>query len=451
MSFEMEADMVSNRVIVEIVNEYRTMLQQQIALHLKRQRDHIVRMRRRFLSKLARRLHRNYILYDRHRRSLLSDVSFLNMRRREVQPATSRSRLQQPVPEQLHLFPASSEHEFTEEQLERFRINHATFQCLYDQLEHELEDADCEPAMTARMRMGVALYVLGTGKDFESAATLFHLHSRAVRASVHLFCGVVNKLLRDRQIDFPHSRNHIRCGVKEFEELVGIPQVFGAIGCLHIPVERGTVKDAAKYINSKGWSSIILQAIVDSRGRFLDVSCEHPGHTNAADMLINSSIYQRMEQLDGPCQKIDKSNVLPLLLGDGKYPLLPWLITPYLTTAQMTPAERSFNVYAAKGRACIVRTFERLVGRWKALNRCSTMVATSCVPEIILTCCILHNIAEQNRSPYKDAWSECHNEEDVAPEQPHWECQITSMDGEEVRNRLSKFMHERFPLIVDDD
>uniref|UniRef100_A0A8W7PGV0 Heat shock protein 83 n=2 Tax=gambiae species complex TaxID=44542 RepID=A0A8W7PGV0_ANOCL len=253
---------------VEIVNEYRTMLQQQIALHLKRQRDHIVRMRRRFLSKLARRLHRNYILYDRHRRSLLSDVSFLNMRRREVQPATSRSRLQQPVPEQLHLFPASSEHELTEEQLERFRINHATFQYLYDQLGHELEDADCEPAMTARMRMGVALYVLGTGKDFESAATLFHLHSRAVRASVHLFCSVVNKLLRDRQIDFPLSRKHIRCGVKQFEELVGIPQVFGAIGCLHIPVDRGTVKDAAKYINSKGWSSIILQAIVDSRGRW---------------------------------------------------------------------------------------------------------------------------------------------------------------------------------------
>uniref|UniRef100_A0A182K4C6 DDE Tnp4 domain-containing protein n=1 Tax=Anopheles christyi TaxID=43041 RepID=A0A182K4C6_9DIPT len=117
----------------------------------------------------------------------------------------------------------------------------------------------------------------------------------------------------------------------------------------------------------------------------------------------------------------------------------------------MTAAERSFNVYAAKGRTCIDRTFERLVGRWKALNRCSSMGQASFVPDVILTCCILHNIAEQYGSPYKDAWSECHSEEDVTPEQPHWECQITSMDGEDVRNRLTKYMCDRFPVIVDDE
>uniref|UniRef100_A0A182PIH5 DDE Tnp4 domain-containing protein n=1 Tax=Anopheles epiroticus TaxID=199890 RepID=A0A182PIH5_9DIPT len=264
MSSEMEPDMVSNRVIVEIVNEYRTMLQQQIALHLKRQRDHIVRMRRRFLSKLARRLHRNYILYDRHRRTLLSDVSLLSAGNRKDPSASVSSASQL---EQLHMLPASSEHEFSDEQVEQFRMNHTTFQYLYAQLEQDLDAASCGVALTAKMRMGVALYVLGTGKDYETAATVFHLHSSTVRQSVVLFCGVVNKLLRDKMIALPMDQKHVRYRMREFEALIGIPQVSGTIGCLHIPIDSSTVKEPPKYINSKGWSSIILQAIVDSDGR----------------------------------------------------------------------------------------------------------------------------------------------------------------------------------------
>uniref|UniRef100_A0A182WBJ8 DDE Tnp4 domain-containing protein n=1 Tax=Anopheles minimus TaxID=112268 RepID=A0A182WBJ8_9DIPT len=430
-----QADKTSNALmIVQIVNEYRTILQQQIALHLKRQRDQIARMRRRFLSKLAHRLYRNYVQYDRTRRHLLMDVTQLNTRR--VGPRT---------PLHQDSLPANSEHEFNDVQFELFRMDYDTFQFLFDKLEPEL--VPIPVSLPIKMKMAVAIYVLGTGKDYAAAGTRFGINSNAVQICVELFCRAVIKMFRKDIMKMPLDEDSIKNATKEFVEFAGIPQVFGTVGCLHIPINQSK-HDPAKYVNSKGWSSIILQAVVDRNGSFVDISCEHPGRTNAADMLIQSALYQRMEQWDAPCEIVDNIAVPPLLLGDGKYPLLPWLITPYPLGVRMTAAERSFNVYAAKGRSCISKAFDRLVGRWKMLNR---SLEHSTVSEVIITCCILHNIVEQFHSPYLDAWNECHNEEDVTPEQPHWDCHIVSIDGEEVRNTLSKYMYDHFPIIADDD
>ncbi|XP_053666061.1 putative nuclease HARBI1 [Anopheles marshallii] len=426
-----------NNMIVQIVNEYRTMLQQQIALHLKRQRDHLVRMRRRFLSKLAHRLYRNYALYDRTRRHLLMDVTLINTRRDSARRKHYRVLWDS--------MPTKSGQEFSDEQFEQCRMNQATFQFLFEKLEPELTRIPL--LLSTRMKIAIAIYVLGSGKDYASVGTTFGVNSNTVQDCVQMFCRSVIKIFREDVIKMPLDNDSIKDAANEFVEFAGIPQVFGIVGCLHIPINH-TGKEPEKYINSKGWSSIILQAVVDRKGSFVDISCEHPGRTIVADMLVNSPLYQRMEQLDAPYETIDNFNVAPLLLGDSKYPLLPWLLTPYPLGENMPHAERSFNVYVAKGRSCISKAFDRLVGRWKVLNRC---IDLSTVSEVIITCCILHNVVEQLDSPYLDAWNECHNEEDVAPEQPHWECQIVSIYGEEVRNHLSKYMHDHFPLIVDDE
>uniref|UniRef100_A0A182M1D0 DDE Tnp4 domain-containing protein n=1 Tax=Anopheles culicifacies TaxID=139723 RepID=A0A182M1D0_9DIPT len=419
---------------MQIVNEYRTMLQQQIALHMKRQRDQITRMRRRFLSKLAQRLYHNYVLYDRTRRHLLMDVTQINVRRDGPRRMHRRYSL-----------PDDSEQEFNDVQFEQYRMDHSTFLFLFDKLEPEL--IAIPVLLPTKMKMAVAIYVLGSGKDYVTAGTRFGIRADAVQDCVQLFCRAVIEVFRADTIKMPLDNDSVKHATKEFVEFAGIPQVFGTVGCLHIPINQSK-HDPAKYVNSKGWSSIILQAVVDRKGRFVDVSCEHPGRTNAADMLIQSALYQRMEQWDAPCEIVSGISVPPLLLGDNKYPLLPWLITPYPLGVTMSAPERSFNVYAAKGRSSISKALDRLVGRWKVLNR---SIEHSMVSEVIITCCILHNIVEQFQSPYLDAWNECHSEEDVAPEQPQWDCQIVSIDGEEVRNQLCKYMYDHFPTIVDDD
>uniref|UniRef100_A0A182S9P4 DDE Tnp4 domain-containing protein n=1 Tax=Anopheles maculatus TaxID=74869 RepID=A0A182S9P4_9DIPT len=412
----------SAMLVVQIVSEYRTMLQQQIVLHLKRQRDCLARMRQRFLSKLAHRLHRNYVLYDRTRRRMLMDVTLINTRGRNTRRRKSIRECAVPV-----VPPSVSGYEFDETQFEQFRMDQDTFQFLFDKLEPELTPAP-GVLLSTRMTQAVAIYVLGSGKGYGSAAAKFGMDSDVVHDCVRMFCRAMMNVFRKQVVAMALDDDSIRQAVKEFEEFVGLPQMFGIVGCLHIPIKPSS-KELVKYVNSKGWSSIILQVVVDRNGRFVDVSCEHPGHMNPADMLINSTLYQRMEQLEATTETVANSNVLPFLLGDSKYPLLPWLITPYTTGECMTTPERSFNVYAAKGRSCIDKAFDRLVGRWKVLNRCIDHNEAS---ELIITCCILHNIVEQRESPYLDAWNECHGEEDITPEQPHWECQIVSIDGEET-------------------
>ncbi|XP_035916829.1 putative nuclease HARBI1 [Anopheles stephensi] len=436
-----QTDRSSNEtaLVVQIVSEYRAMLQQQIALHLKRQRDHIARMRQRFLSKLAQRLHRNYVLYDRTRRRMLMDVTLINTRGRNIRERKSVRECSEPLP------PTESVEEFSELQFEQFRMDHGTFQFLLDKLEPELSPKT--PALSSSTRLAAAIYVLGSGKGYGSAAVKFGMDSSVVHDSVRMFCRAVMKVFRKQVIAMPLDDDCIKQAVLEFEEFVGIPQMCGVVGCLHVPIKPPS-KELTKYVNSKGWSSIILQAVVDCNGRFVDVSCEHPGQTKPADMLINSTLYQRMEQLEAPTAAVGNSNVTPFLLGDCKYPLLPWLITPYSTGECMSTAERSFNVYAAKGRSCIGKAFDRLVGRWKVLNRC---IDHSEAADLIITCCTLYNIVEQRGSPYLDTWNECHSEEDITPDQPHWECQIVSMDGQEVRNHLSKYMYDHFPVVHDED
>ncbi|XP_053676469.1 uncharacterized protein LOC128726673 [Anopheles nili] len=436
--------METNSVIAKIIFDYRSMLLQQVTLHMKRQRDRISRMRQRFISKLSHRLHRNYDLYRRKRRQLLLDVASRISIRKRAQPKEYNR-------DWWHAFINREESEFNDEELEQLRMDYGMFNFILCQIKDELANKLFKGVpIAAEIKFSIAIYFLGSGKDYRSVGNKFGVHFSTVHKCLRAFCRAVIRAFRGDVIRMPMNIKDIENATEEFAELAGIPQVIGAIDCLHIAVNQPG-NEPTHYVNSKGWTSVIMQAVVDCNGRFLDVSCKHTGHTKDAAVLLESSLYQSMEQLEQPSCNIDGVDVIPCLLGDHGYPLLPWLITPYPPGNEaLTDPQRSFNVYIAKARSGISKAFERLVGRWKVLNR-GLNLDINFVSEVIITCCILHNIAERLGSPYLDRWSECHNEYDIAPDQPRWECQIVSNEGEVVRNQLCKYMFEHFPLIVDDD
>ena len=80
--------------------------------------------------------------------------------------------------------------------------------------------------------------------------------------------------------------------VDGFETYWGFTQAAGAIDGSHIPILH-PYESASNYYNRKGYYSIIMQAMVDFRGLFMDVYIGWPGKVHDARVFVNSSLYQK--------------------------------------------------------------------------------------------------------------------------------------------------------------
>ena len=150
--------------------------------------------------------------------------------------------------------------------------------------------------------------------------------------------------------------------IEEFENLWGFPQVIGAIDGSHIPILKPR-ESASDFYNRKGFYSVLVQAVVDSRGHFINANIGWPGKCNDTRVFINFTFYERANkgELFPDWKRSVNGVAIPLLiLGDPAYPLLPWLTKPYAKTGALTPQERHFIYRQSRARMVIENSFGRL-------------------------------------------------------------------------------------------
>ena len=80
--------------------------------------------------------------------------------------------------------------------------------------------------------------------------------------------------------------------IQELEVLWGFPQTVGAIDGSHILILK-SVDSPSDYYSHKGFHSVIIQAVVDSRGLFIQVNIGWPGKVHDARVLVNSLLYSK--------------------------------------------------------------------------------------------------------------------------------------------------------------
>lgn len=84
-------------------------------------------------------------------------------------------------------------------------------------------------------------------------------------------------------------------------------------------------ENEADYINRKKWASIVLQAVVDARGRFTSCFVGYPGSVHDARVFENSSIGLKMDRpgglFEGETVDVLGHHLPVCLLGDSAYPL----------------------------------------------------------------------------------------------------------------------------------
>ncbi|KAL7402703.1 hypothetical protein ABVT39_018615 [Epinephelus coioides] len=115
-----------------------------------------------------------------------------------------------------------------------------------------------------------------------------------------------------------------------FHWLSGLSGVIGAIDGCHIGVQRPPIR-GGDYMNRKSFYSILLQAIVDERGR---------------------------EKMGKYC-----------LLGDSAYigQAFPFIITPKHDTGALAAADHLQNARISHGRVVVEQAFGRMTCKWRRL------------------------------------------------------------------------------------
>ncbi|XP_070398077.1 putative nuclease HARBI1 [Nothobranchius furzeri] len=119
----------------------------------------------------------------------------------------------------------------------------------------------------------------------------------------------------------------------------------GAIDGCHIRIKAPSGPDGQCYRNRKLFPSIILQAVCDHQGRFIDTYVGWPGSVHDSRVLRHSPLY-RQSAYPPPGH---------FILADGGYPCLQHplpLITPYKRVVQGVGAQRLNSQATLHHRAC---------------------------------------------------------------------------------------------------
>ena len=180
-----------------------------------------------------------------------------------------------------------------------------------------------------------------------------------------------------------------------------------------------------------------MQAVVDSRGLFLDAYIGWPGKVHDARVLVNSTLYKKMlkkDVLPNWTRQLHGVEIPLLILGDPAYPLLPWFMKSYLENEHATPEERHFNYRQSRARMTIENAFGGLKGRWRCLLKQMDMNIAN-IPNVVATCVALHNYCEMHGDECQPEWvhTEVNATQQSAPTHGNTKVYSRSVDTRKLR------------------
>jgi hypothetical protein len=275
-----------------------------------------------------------------------------------------------------------------------FRITRSTFEWLCCEIIPLLKRETTGSGLVGlawEQKIGASLWFLATGECFRSIGERFGMGESTFSYALRDFINVIIVKFLAEKITFPNTVLEINEVVNGFRRIGRIPNVIGAIDGSHIPIKAPHLFPI-DYFNRKGFYSIVLQAVVDHKKKFLDICVGWPGSTHDSRVLINSNLYNKFNS---------QNNLVPncfsnkYILGDGGYPNLSWLIVPYKDIGRgLIQKQTYFNFKHSQTRIKVEQAFGLLKGRWRCLIH-NLEISLEIASHIITACCILHNICEE--------------------------------------------------------
>ncbi|KAK5868906.1 hypothetical protein PBY51_009881 [Eleginops maclovinus] len=288
---------------------------------------------------------------------------------------------------------------FTDHQwLQHFRVSRETFSYLCTTLKPQLkrQDTNYRLCIPLQKRVALTLYKLAHACDYKTVADLFAVGVASVCRCVHEFCTAIIEVLKPQLVLTP-NKSQLQEMEDFFFHTYGIPVCIGVLNSMYIPVIRPPHLQSEQP-NRESYLAILLQAVVDGKGLFWDLSMSCPTWVNefSGELLVCEDFSIRMHD-------ICRTDSNRFILGDVGYPSQHWLLKPYTNTSWLTAEPEMLNTQISAARSVAQDAFERLKGRWRCLNRrndCNVEI----VKDMVETCCVLHNLCEKNNNMFLLDW-----------------------------------------------
>ncbi|KAJ1189065.1 hypothetical protein NDU88_005816 [Pleurodeles waltl] len=270
-----------------------------------------------------------------------------------------------------------------------YRLDDATIQELCTQLEPDLMSAIRHPTgIPPQVQVLSVLHFLASG-SFQTTVAIASGMSQPMFSNV--LSRVLSALLKHMRsyIVFPQVEDlpTVKC---DFYALGHIPNIIDAIDGTHVALVPPHRSEQVSR-NQKSYHSMNVQMVYLADHYISHVNAKFPGSVHDAYILRNSSIPYVVGQLQ-------RHRVW--LLGGSGYPNLSWLLTPVRNPR--TRAEERYNEAHGRTRRVIERTFGLLKARFRCLHMTggSLFYSPKKVCQIIVACCMLHNLALRRQVPF---------------------------------------------------
>lgn len=288
-----------------------------------------------------------------------------------------------PTPSWFHRFLSSTPSADHRRWTDAFRMSGTSFYHLLQALAPSLQASPSLP-VPADHKLAAALFRLAHAAPFHVIALRFGLPSPqlACRAFYETLRAVTSRLAH--LFDLPNGLPRVLQGFNS----ISLPNCCGLLAFTRFPLAS---------------SFITAQALVDSDGRFLNISVGWPGTITPADVFTKSKLYKdhSADLSSGPPVELNNGSVNRYILGDTCCPLLSWLLTPFPADADSSNAA-IFNAAHKRGMQLAQQAFGSVLARWRLLRTTWTEECAEAFPHVVVAGCMLHNYLMKCREPGPD-------------------------------------------------
>ncbi|XP_055910546.1 putative nuclease HARBI1 [Eupeodes corollae] len=297
------------------------------------------------------------------------------------------------------------------------RMNHIQYNLLLSLVKKRLTKSSIRKAISRECRMVLTLTYLSQGVTPNYLAWSFRMGASTVRKIIVETCMVFWDVLSPIYMPELNQSDWKKIS-KEFGERWNMPNCVGSIDGKHIEI-KCPPNSGSKYINYKGYFSIVLLGVCDANYTFSAVDVGAYGSQSDAGIfrnceigkkiLTNSINFPPLENLPNSQKKVPY-----YFVGDSAFPLRMNLMRPY-PGIFLNKREEVFNYRQSRARRVIENTFGILAARWRILGKAIEFHPES-ADKIVLACTILHNflkitdVVHNSKTYCPDLYCDSYNE-----------------------------------------